>query len=257
MASDTSGNARPELRYRALAAELRTAINRRDYRPGQALPSVSALIKQHGVSRQTVQSALDVLRDEGLIEGRPGAGVFVRERPTVKRLARNRLSRRERDAGRGAMMTDAAEGGFEVNVQVDVRFEPADADTADTLRIAEGDEVVVRDRIMSADGIPVQLATSRLPRAITRGTRIEDEDTGPGGTHKRLEEAAYVLDHGTELVKCRPATVEEAKLLRLQPGAPVLEVVRVVTTTEGLPVEVNRMVLAGERYELVYEIDMG
>lgn len=240
-----------------IANALRNSIRSGEYRPGHQLPSTSVLRQRYNVATQTVNNAINMLRDEGLVEGRVGAGVFVRERPTVRRLARNRLSRRERDAGRGAMMTDAAGSGFEVSVQVDVRIEPAVASTADTLRIAEGDEVVVRDRVMSADGIPVQLATSHLPRTVTRGTRIEDEDTGPGGTHKRLEEAGYVLDYSTELVKGRPATVEEAKLLRLQPGAPVLEVVRVVTTTEGLPVEVNRMVLAGERYELVYEIDMG
>lgn len=257
MASDTSGNARPELRYRALAAELRAAITRREYRAGQALPSVSSLIKRHGVSRQTVQSALDVLRDEGLIEGRPGAGVFVRERPTVQRLARNRLSRAERDAGRGAMMTDAATGGFTVTVQTDVYFEHADPFTAETLRIAEGDEVVVRDRVMSADSVPVQLATSRLPRAITRGTRIEEADTGPGGTHARLEEAGHRLDRAVETVAARPATADEAGLLRTQPGTPVFEVERVVFTADSTPVEVNRMVMVAERYQLVYEIDMG
>lgn len=244
-------------RTRRIADDLRTAIQTGEYRPGHQLPSTAALKQSYGVSNQTVQNALNVLRDEGLIEGRPGAGVFVRARPTVKRLARNRLSRAERDAGRGAFMTDATAGGFEVDVQVGIRFEPADHATAETLRIAEGDEVVVRERVMSADGVPVQLATSRLPRAITRGTRIEQTDTGSGGTHKRLEEAGHLLDHGTELVVGRPATANEAELLRLQPGAPVLEVVRVVTTTEGVPVEVNRMVLAGERYELVYEIDMG
>jgi len=38
---------------------------------------------------------------------------------------------------------------------------------------------------MSADGHPVQLATSRLPRSLTEGTPIESKNTGPGGTYAR------------------------------------------------------------------------
>jgi len=59
---------------------------------------------------------------------------------------------------------------------------------AATLEIEPGTEVLVRDRIMFADDEPVQLATSYLPRDITRGTVIENEDTGPGGVYARLEE---------------------------------------------------------------------
>lgn len=63
---------------------------------------------RYGVARQTVQNAIDLLRAEGLVIGRSGAGWFVRERPAVQRLARNRLSRDERVAGRGTA-TDAAD----------------------------------------------------------------------------------------------------------------------------------------------------
>ena len=255
--ANTSGNT-PGRRSRAadIAAELRTAIESGMYRPGMQLPSNSVLRGQHKAANQTVQNALKILRDEGLVEGRTGAGVFVRERPTVKRLSSKRLSRAERQAGRGAMMSDAEQGGFTATSDTDVRFEPADASTAETLRIAEGDEVVVRDRVMHADGVPVQLATSRLPRAITRGTRIEQKDTGEGGSYARLEDAGYTL-RGVEHVTGRPATADESTALRLQPGAPVLEVVRTVYAEDDTPLEVNRMVLAAERYELVYEIDMG
>jgi len=34
-----------------------------------------------------------------------------------------------------------------------------------------------------ADDEPVKLATSYLPRDITRGTVMENVDTGPGGVH--------------------------------------------------------------------------
>lgn len=93
---------------RRIAADLRHAIRDGEYRPGHQLPSGSVLMARYGVARQTVQNAIDLLRAEGLVIGRSGAGWFVRERPAVQRLARNRLSRDERVAGRGTA-TDAAD----------------------------------------------------------------------------------------------------------------------------------------------------
>ncbi|MGH8880207.1 MAG: GntR family transcriptional regulator, partial [Stackebrandtia sp.] len=128
---------------RRIAADLRHAIHDGEYRPGHQLPSGSVLMARYGVARQTVQNAIDLLRAEGLVIGRSGAGWFVRERPTVQRLARNRLSRDERVAGRGTFATDAADGGWQASVQVTIRRELADERTATELRIAAGDEVLV------------------------------------------------------------------------------------------------------------------
>ena len=79
--------------YRRIAADLRQAIRSGEYRPGHQLPSGSVLMARYKVARQTVQNAIDVLRLEGLVVGRQGAGWFVRERPAVQRLARSRLSK--------------------------------------------------------------------------------------------------------------------------------------------------------------------
>jgi GntR family transcriptional regulator len=209
---------------------------------------------RYDVARQTINNAFDILRSEGLTVSRPGAGVFVRERPTVRRVARNRLSRESRAAGRGAFLADAV-GSFEPSVETTVRTEPADDRTAAALDIEPGTEVLVRDRVMSADGVPVQLATSRLPRTITAGTRLEEVDTGPSGSYGVLEETGHRLDHYVEYVASRAATADEGDRLQIPAGAPILTVTRLAFDVAGLPVEINSMVLTGERYELVYEID--
>ncbi|MCK2238116.1 MULTISPECIES: GntR family transcriptional regulator [unclassified Crossiella] len=239
--------------YRRIAADLRIAIEQGEYRPGHQLPSGSVLMKRYDVARQTVQNAIDLLRVEGWVVSRPGAGVFVRDRPVVQRLSRNRLSRETRQAGRGAFLADAEASGFTPAVEVVVRFEPAGERIADALDIEAGDEVTVRQRIMSADGQPVQLAVSRLPRSITAGTAIEQDNPGPTGIYGVLDEAGHTLDHFVESVSTRPATQQELTELRLAPGTPVLAVTRVAYDSTGRPVEINDMVLVGDRYELVYE----
>jgi DNA-binding transcriptional regulator YhcF (GntR family) len=71
-------NPRPP--YMQIANALRAAILTKQLAPGEQLPSGNELAKRYGVARMTVQQALRVLRDEGLIVTRQGSGVFVRGR---------------------------------------------------------------------------------------------------------------------------------------------------------------------------------
>jgi DNA-binding transcriptional regulator YhcF (GntR family) len=71
----------PRPAYVQVASSLRAAILTRQYAPGQKLPSGAALATQFGVARMTIQQAIRVLRDEGLITSRAGSGVFARENP--------------------------------------------------------------------------------------------------------------------------------------------------------------------------------
>lgn len=237
-----------------IAADLREAIRSGEYKPGHQLPSGNTLARRYDVARPTVQRAVDMLRAEGLVVGQSGAGWFVREKPVLMRLGPSRLRRSERDAGRGCAITDAALTGGKVTSETEVRFEPACDRTATELRIEVGDDTTVRHRVHSVDGQPVQIATSYLPRAVTRGTAIERKNTGAGGTYARLEEAGHTLERFEERVTTRIATASEVSTLNLAPGSPVLVVTRIAYEAGGDPVELNDMVLAGDRYELVYDL---
>ncbi|HET8651832.1 MAG TPA: winged helix-turn-helix domain-containing protein [Gaiellaceae bacterium] len=65
-------------RHEHVAEKLRAAIVGGRLRPGARLPSERALAEESGVSRATIVSALHLLRGEGLIETRRGAGSWVR-----------------------------------------------------------------------------------------------------------------------------------------------------------------------------------
>jgi GntR family transcriptional regulator len=251
---DRADTQRQETLCQRIATDLRGLIERGDYPPGHRLPSGRALMRTYQVARQTVQNAFDLLRGEGMIVTRPGACAFVRPRPAVLRLARNRLQRSARDTGQGPFVVDAQASGFTPSVAVTARTEPADAHSADALGVAPGEELLVRERLMHADGEPVQLATSRLPKKLAYSTGIDRPDTGPGGIYARLEEAGHVLDHFVEYVSTRPARPAEATSLMLTTGAPVLCITRIAFDSRGTPVELNDMVLSGDRYQLIYEI---
>jgi DNA-binding GntR family transcriptional regulator len=66
--------------YLVIAAGLRARIKAGEFRPGDALPSITRLSQEHGVARTTAQKALKVLKDEGLARGVQGWGTIVAER---------------------------------------------------------------------------------------------------------------------------------------------------------------------------------
>lgn len=63
--------------FAQLAAILRAQIEAGDLRPGRALPSLTFLMQEYGLSRNTVRRAIAALADEGLVRTRPGWGTFV------------------------------------------------------------------------------------------------------------------------------------------------------------------------------------
>ncbi|MET8829010.1 GntR family transcriptional regulator [Streptomyces sp. NPDC004610] len=61
-------------KYDQIASDVRGRIVRGEMRPGDSLPSERELTERWKVSRATVVRALEVLRNEGLIETRQGNG---------------------------------------------------------------------------------------------------------------------------------------------------------------------------------------
>jgi GntR family transcriptional regulator len=238
--------------YRQIADQLRNTITRGEFTPGAKLPSERVLMDRYQTSRVTVRQAIAVLGAEGLIDVEHGRGVFVRSRPPLRRLGSERLGRREREAGKGAFLSDAVAAGREASAEVEVARGVAPPEVAERLHLSQGDQVLIRRRRMLADGQPVQLATSYLPLQLVEGTQIEQADTGTGGTYARLEELGHRLGRFQEDLSARMPLPDEARALRLGAGVPVIRVVRTAFDEQGAPVEVNEMVLAADRYELTY-----
>lgn len=70
--------------YQQLADTLRGSIQRGEFPPGSQLPSITELAERYQVAKGTVQAALRVLRESGLVVARHGKGVFVRTDANVE-----------------------------------------------------------------------------------------------------------------------------------------------------------------------------
>lgn len=240
-------------RYQEIAATLKSEIDAQVWGVGDKLPSEAELTARFDASRTTVRQALKELRDARLVQMRHGVGVFVAPPQVVKRLdSRERLSKARRERNAAAFLAEADAQDFTPSSSVRVWFEPAQ-DFAEFFGVEEDAELCIRDRVMRADGQPVMLAVSRLPREITSGTVLEEVNTGPGGAHARLEEFGYKITHHEEVVGTRPADANERQLLDL--GDEWVLTVRRRTWSGERVVEVNNMVMRGSSYELRYAWD--
>lgn len=65
--------------HQQLVAILRARIERGDYRPGRAIPSVAQLVQEFDLGRDTVRKAIKVLEDEEIVVVIASRGVFVSE----------------------------------------------------------------------------------------------------------------------------------------------------------------------------------
>ena len=241
--------------YKQLADALRDDIESGRLAPGERVPSESMLIEQFRVSQGTVRQAMSVLRGNGLVVAEHGRGVFVRNKPRIRRLAHDRFARRHRDAGKAAYMAEAEQDGS--RPKVDVYFvgpeEPSEEITK-RLQTETGSRVLVRRRRYLSDDQPTELATSYIPWEIAAGTAIAEQNPGPGGIYARIEELGHELARFTEEVTARMPTPEETKALRLATGTPVLTLVRTAYDVDGKPVEVCDTVMSAEHYLLSYEL---
>ena len=66
--------------YRVIAGDLRARIEAGEFRPGDALPSITRLSQEYGVAKTTAQKALRLIVSEGLARGVQGWGTIVSER---------------------------------------------------------------------------------------------------------------------------------------------------------------------------------
>lgn len=250
MSTDPSGAPR----YRQIADELKSGIDSGRYAPGDRLPGENALMETYGVARMTARQALATLQTEGLAVARKGAGVFVREFRPVVREGIARLSRQTWGQGVSIWDADAADRTVTVDA-VTITEEDAPAHVAHLLGREVPVRVCVRDRRYLLDGRPVMTARSSLPADLVGCSPVTQEDTGPGGTYARLAEMGHAPAHFREDIRSRMPGEHERRILDLDAGTPVLEVVRLAVTEEGRVVEVTEMLMDAGAYVLRYDFD--
>lgn len=239
--------------YLKIASDLRAAITSGDLPVGAKLPSETGLMRQYGVSRTVAKWAIAVLKGEGIVEGRAGSGVYVRD---TRRLIRHAQGRDVRAAGGSTspFARDAARAGQQGAWEHDSHHDQADERIAARLGIAPGAPVMRTAYRFLADGEPIQVSTSYEPLAITQNTAVEWPEDGTAiGVVARMDAIDVRVTEVVERVSLRAATASEIEALNL-PTRTFVHTIERTYFAGSTPVETADIVLPGGRYELVYRL---
>lgn len=224
------------IRYHRIAEELRTRIQSGTYSAGRVLPSESDLSAEFAVSRVTVRKALEMLRDEGLVDARQGFGWFVAGDTVRQPLAR--LSTIEEQM---------RESGVRPERKVlEFAFERAPREVARAL----GTSQVLRvHRLNLADGEPFAIVTVWCPADLGQNLSRADVERSP--FYELLD---VPLSGATQTIGADAASQAEARLLGIPSGSPVLRCRRTTTSITGDTVLVSDHVFPAHRTEFVVDL---
>lgn len=240
--------------YRDIADDLRRDIAGGVYAPGATIPTLEDLQDRYRVGKETARRAVATLRAEGLVVPVRRRGTVVRDRSPV-RLSVSRYSDVLAKPGDlGPWETACARQGIPGHTDlISVTQQPADATLAAQFELPAGTMLVRRLQHMLAGDTVAQIQQTWLSLTVAVGTPLAAEGKIVGGLYRLLTRLGHAPADATETVISRMPTREEAEILHLDLGSPVLAVDRLTRDTSGAVLTFAQAVLVGDRVQLTYD----
>lgn len=199
------------------------------------LPDERDLCRQFGASRNAIRDALDLLRQEGLIERLPGVGTTVVGRKVSHDLHRL-MGLAEVLHEHGSVVNEVRAAGL-------VR---PPAGVARRLEVAGDSEVVYIERLRSLNGVPLSLDLTYV--TAPTGIPLLDADLERQDIFRLLEQISGrrlgAADLAMEAVNADP---HSAAVLAVPRGGALLMVERLTHFEDGTPVDLEYIRFRGDR----------
>lgn len=248
--------------YQRIAEDLRSKILSGELEPGERLPSRNDLARMYETTRATADHAIAALSAEGLAVSQQGRGAFVRQRPRVRLLNSGENYRLRRSSGKSNFIAEVEAQGQRGEQRIlEVATVDAPPEIGMRLGLDDEDQVVVRRLLFLVDDVPVQLCNAYYPLALAGGTPLAGTAKIRGGSHSVIEDPAGPIRRRIrrfiEDLEVRMPVPGELEALRLDPGVPVVRVLRTAHDGEGMPVEVLDSIIPSDRHIFRYVIDTG
>ncbi|MDD7970656.1 phosphonate metabolism transcriptional regulator PhnF [Roseinatronobacter alkalisoli] len=221
---------------------LRAEIAQGAWRAGARLPTEAGLAQRFDVNRHTVRRALQALADDGLVQARRGAGVFVRPGPVPYRIGtRTRFRQNLLSAGRTPSRKVLHLGR-----------QAASVPEAQALGVSPGAPLHVLESISFADELPISLARSCFcaTRFPEMGAALRDQGSVTAalahvGVGDYTRRSTRLTGHNADPVQARHLQIKTGDALILSESINI--------DPMGQPVEFGRSYFVGARVELVLD----
>ena len=220
--------------YHQLMQRITADIERGTYPTGSRIPPEHELEQLYQVSRVTVRRALAELTAEGLLERKQGKGTFV---SMPKGSMQLKSLHSFHDSCRANNVTPSTD-------VIHVKETTADRDDAQELNLPDGSRVLEMLRVCKADGVPVVLERNRFSMAYAW---LQDQALS-GSLYTLLREYGVEPKLAVHDVTLRFASAEEARLLEIQVGTPLVCLHEVIYDQRGRPLHNSIQLIRGERF---------
>ncbi|MFJ8950038.1 GntR family transcriptional regulator [Streptomyces sp. NPDC102381] len=211
--------------HQRLGAEFRRRIESGEWPEGAPVPSEAQLCEEFGTSRGPVRQALAQLRADGhLVGGRGKPPVARRVTPSQPFASLMSFTQWAESIGRTPGQHT-----------VEVARRRASPEAAARLGLDEGAPGVDLVRLRHLDGVPAMVERSTF--VLDVGLHLFAFDPDEGSVYDALTSCGVDLDRARHTIDAVAADPQDAELLGVEPGQPLLRVRRLAYTGDGRPVE--------------------
>lgn len=216
---------------------LRNLLARLEKSSSTSLPNEIALANAMGVSRNTLRTAIARLVQEGRLERRVGVGTRIVEPKVHSGVGAWHSFTREMEAN-----------GIKVETfSISARIGSAPAKALDGLRLEEGKKVLCLDRVRGWKGTPVVHFRSYIHPRLD----LTESDDFTQPLYELIQRRCGVIaDESEEELTAVAADQRHARMLGVEPGAPLLRRCRYVMDTRRQPMEYAIVHYRGDRFDL-------
>jgi len=229
--------------YIALSDSIREQIESKELSFGEPIPSERTLAETYGVSRMTVQNAVNLLVNEGILTRVHGKGTFVKNPKLDSTMAVLQ--------GFGRFLEQ--QGMKSTSKVIFCGIRPAGYKFHKIFGIDANASVFRLFRVRLGDGEPISVEDTYIPYDLVPG--IEKYDFQICSLYQAMEEYGIYLAEGTEKLEIIRILNPEAKLLGLKPGSMAFHLENTSKDKSGRIVEFTLSFTHGERFRFSSQTD--
>lgn len=221
---------------------IKSKVDNMEWMPNTLIPSENELSKLYGVSRMTARASITRLVTQGMLYRVMGKGTFVApakimSTPLFQMGIREQLERM----------------GYETKTKlISIEKSAAPAKIERELQLSKEIPIYIIRRVRFINDMPLSLHTSYVPAAL-----CPDLELNNFAEHQLCDilEKDYNLPTTkmVETLESITANFEEAELLSIKPGYPLLLLENIAYTNNDLPYEFSKVLFRGDKIKLKLE----
>lgn len=231
--------------YYQLKEKVKTLIASDELKPGDMLPAEYRLSEQLGISRLVVHRAFRELVTEGFLVRMRAKGTFIAPIMKHRFMVTGPLFSVTED-----LTIDALEPSNKIMLQEVVA---ASEEVVNNLQLPEGAMVIHIQNLRQAKQLP--FAIEEMYLSHNRFPALANMNLNNKSIYAALQQEydAYPQE-AVDLISADSASSQEARILGINRGTPVMRVIRTSTDRSGAIVEYSKIVFHAGRYQLIARI---